>query len=232
MKVALLSDIHGNVFALQSVLNAVKKKGIDTLIVTGDFVGYYFWPAEVFALLKDWNMVAIGGNHDRMLKNVKNDDEYRLKIRKKYGSGLDIALDQLDKERIKWLMNLPNSIEYETDNGNMLLCHGSPWDKDEYIYPDLKNESLSRYDKLNVKWVIQGHTHHSMFKKSGGVTIINPGSVGQPRNKQIGAQWAQLDTISNKADFFCEQYDIKHVVQESKIRHPEITYLANILQKS
>ena len=54
MKVALLSDIHGNVFALQSVLNAVKKKGIDTLIVTGDFVGYYFWPAEVFALLKDW----------------------------------------------------------------------------------------------------------------------------------------------------------------------------------
>jgi diadenosine tetraphosphatase ApaH/serine/threonine PP2A family protein phosphatase len=70
-----------------------------------------------------------------------------------------------------------------------------------------------------------------MCKKNGGVTVINPGSVGQPRDKQIGAQWAQLDTISNKVDFFCEQYDIEHVVQESKIRHPEVPYLASILQR-
>ena len=54
MKIAILSDIHGNVLALESVLNAVKKRGIDTLVIAGDFVGYYFWPVEVFNLLNDY----------------------------------------------------------------------------------------------------------------------------------------------------------------------------------
>jgi putative phosphoesterase len=231
MKLALLSDIHGNSFALQAVLDAVKNNNIDTLIITGDFVGYYFWPEEVMELLKSWKVVAIRGNHDRMLEYAIDDSDYRLKVRKRYGSGLDIAFEHLKKKDIDWLMHLPDTHEFETNNGNILLCHGSPWGDDEYVYPDLDDESLSRYTTLDVKWVIQGHTHYPMYKKNGDVTVINPGSVGQPRDKQIGAQWAQLDTDSNKVNFFCEQYDIKRVVQESKTRHPEIPYLANILQR-
>jgi len=76
MKIAILSDIHGNVFALDSVLNAVKKKGIDTLVIAGDFVGYYFWPKEMFSLLEGWNFLAIQGNHDQMAGKAKNDDDY------------------------------------------------------------------------------------------------------------------------------------------------------------
>ena len=98
MKFALLSDVHSNSFALQAVLNAVKKKNIDTLIMTGDFVGYYFWPAKVFELLKDWNVVAVRGNHDRMLEDVINDTSHRLNIHKKYGSGLEVAFQQLDSK--------------------------------------------------------------------------------------------------------------------------------------
>jgi putative phosphoesterase len=231
MKIGLLGDIHGNYYALKAVLNSIKKKNIDTLLIVGDFVGYYFWPVEVFELLKDWNMVAICGNHDRMLKDAANEENYRLKVRKKYGSGLDIALDQLDEKRIEWLNNLPDSVEYEVDYGSILLCHGSPWDGDEYVYPDSESESLRRYANLDVKWVVQGHTHYPMHKEIGDVTIINPGSVGQPRNRQLGAQWALLDTRLNKVDFYCEQYDIKIVTKESRERHPEIPYLANILEK-
>ena len=76
MKIAILSDIHGNVFALKSVLNAVKKKDVSRLMIAGDFIGYYFWPAEVFNLLKDWDLVAIRGNHDQMLKRAKIDKSY------------------------------------------------------------------------------------------------------------------------------------------------------------
>ena len=145
---------------------------------------------------------------------------------------LFVALDQLDKKTIKWLTNLPNSLKYETEDGDVLLCHGSLWDSDEYIYPDADDESLARYSTLDVKWVIQGHTHYAMHKEIGGVTLINPGSVGQPRDRNPGAHWALLDTSLNKIDFLCEEYDIKKVVDESKKRHPEIPYLASILEKT
>lgn len=232
MKFALLSDIHGNSFALEAVLNAVKKKSINTLIITGDFIGYYYWPVEVFDLLSSWHVIAIRGNHDRMLE-FSNNKDYRLKIRKKYGSGLDIAYEQLDRNTIEWLMDLPDKYEFKVNKDNkLLLCHGSPWDGDEYVYPNANDKSLNRYATLNVKWVVQGHTHYPMYEENGDVILINPGSIGQPRNSQTGAQWAQLDTNTNKVDFFCEQYDIKYVVQEAKKRDPEIAYLSNILQKT
>ena len=231
MKIAILSDIHGNVFALKSVLNAVKKKDVDRLMIAGDFIGYYFWPAQVFNLLKDWDFVAIRGNHDQMLKRAKIDKSYLVEKCKKYGSGLSIALEQLSEDRIAWLTGLSDSLEYETQDGKILLCHGSPWVDDEYVYPDAGDKSLGRYAKLDIKWVVQGHTHHSMHKKIGDVELINPGSVGQPRNKKPGAHWALLDTSLNEVNFFCEQYDIKKVVEESRRRHPEIPYLSNILEK-
>ena len=231
MKIAILSDIHGNVFALDSVLNAVKKRGIDTLVIAGDFVGYYFWPKEIFSLLEGWDLVAIRGNHDQMLGKAKKDEDYLAEKCKKYGSGLSVAIEQLDKERLVWLENLPGSLEYKTEDGNILICHGSPWIDDEYVYPDADDESLGTYNKLDVKWVIQGHTHYSMHSKIGHITLINPGSVGQPRDRKPGAHWALLDTNLNKVDFYCEQYNIKTVIKESRERHSEIPYLANILER-
>ena len=231
MKLALLSDIHGNHHALRAVLNAVRQQHVDTLLIAGDFVGYYFWPVEVFSLLKEWDIVAIRGNHDRMLEDIVNDKSLRLKLYEKYGSGLDVAFEQLDSKSIEWLTHLPDSIEYETKDGNVLLCHGSPWDRDEYIYPDSSDLSLKRYENLNVKWVIQGHTHYPMYLKIGNIVLINPGSVGQPRNSQPGAHWATLDTDSGIVKHFCEKYDLSIVVKESQKRHPEIPYLAKILDR-
>ena len=232
MKFALLSDIHSNFYAIEAVLLAVKKRNIQKLIITGDFVGYYFWPQETLNLLDGWDVTAIAGNHDRMLKKAIHDAEYKSEVSKKYGSGLNVAIDELDGGKIKWLMDMPDSLKLQTKHGCILLCHGSPWDVDEYIYPDLDEISLVRYSNLNVKWVVQGHTHYSMKQKVGAVTIINPGSVGQPRNRRPGAQWALLDTKLNKIDFFCEQYDMKIVIEESKKRHPDIPYLANILERT
>ncbi len=231
MKLALLADIHGNHYALNAVLNAVKQQDIDTILIAGDFVGYYFWPVEVFKLLEHWNIVAVRGNHDRMLDKARNNQDFLRKISKKYGSGLNIALDQLDKKTIDWLITLPDSIEYETENGKILLCHGSPFDKDEYVYIDSVGESLGKYASLDLKWVVQGHTHYPMIRKFGDVSVINPGSVGQPRNRQLGAQWALLDTKSGKVDFFCEDYDPIEVIMEVKMRNPEIAYLSEILTR-
>lgn len=231
MKLALLSDIHGNHQALSVVLSAVRQHKVDALLIAGDFIGYYFWPVEVFQLLGAYNVVAVRGNHERMLEKARYDRGFLQLVNAKYGSGLKVALEQLDKKRIGWLMSLPDSFEYKTEAGNILLCHGSPWSRDEYIYPDSEGGLLDKYASLNARWVVQGHTHYPMIRNYVDVTVVNPGAVGQPRNRQIGAQWALLDTESSEIEHFCEQYDFSEVVMESKRRHPEIPYLVDVLER-
>ena len=232
MKVALLSDIHGNHCALRAVLHAVRQHNVDTLLIAGDFVGYYFWPLEVFQLLKPWKVVAVLGNLEKMLQKARYDRSFLQEVVEKYGSGLSVALDQLDSVVIDWLINLPSSLTYETSFGNILLCHGSPWSIDEYIYPDTRSESFYNYSSINAEWVVHGHTHYPMIRSYGGVTMINPGAVGQPRNRKPGAQWALLDVTSRKVKHFCEQYDSSEIVMESRKRHPELSYLADVLQRT
>jgi len=231
VRYALLADIHANSYALEAALKSVERKNIKTLLIAGDFIGYYFWPVETFKLLESWNVIAVSGNHDTMFKKEIQDNRLRDSINTKYGSGLNVAMDELSKKDIDWLINLPNSCEFKANNEKILICHGSPWDEDEYIYPDSKDKLLDRYANLEVKWVVQGHTHYPMLEKIGNVTVINPGSVGQPRNRQVGAQWAMLDTASNTVEHYCEKYDLNSVVSESKKRHPEIPYLADVLER-
>lgn len=231
MKLALLSDIHGNHYALNAVLDAVKQQDVTTLLITGDFVGYYFWPVEVLELLENWDIVAVRGNHDKMLIKAREDENFLRKMTKKYGCGLSIALECLNDESLAWLMTLPDSIVHEVLNEKILLCHGSPWKDDEYVYPDSEEKSLNRYSCLDATYVVQGHTHYPMLKAVEGVTVINPGSVGQPRNGQPGAHWALLDTEQRNVKHFCEQYDTSSVIKESKIRNPDIPYLADILER-
>lgn len=231
MKVAILSDIHGNKAALEAVLKAANKKNFDVMMIAGDFIGYYFWPSEVFALLEDLDPIAISGNHDQMLRIAKEDAHFLSKMCDKYGSGLRVALESLDKKQVDWLFNLPESLEFKVPDGKILICHGSPWENDEYIYPDVSDKSLDRYKSLDANWVIQGHTHYPMYRKIFNSILINPGSVGQPRNGQPGAHWALLDTQSDKVDFYCEQYDYESVAKEALKRHPELPYLANILKR-
>ena len=63
MRIALLGDIHGNSFALAAVLGAARATRVEKLLITGDFVGYYFWPREVLDMLRDWEVEAVRGNH-------------------------------------------------------------------------------------------------------------------------------------------------------------------------
>lgn len=232
MKIALLGDIHGNHLALDAVLNSIASKGIQILVITGDFVGYYYWPKKVFELLANWNVVAVRGNHDRMLLTASDDPSFLEKVNRRYGSGLKIAVEQLDEKRIKWFADLPDSLRYPSPDGDIFLCHGSPWDKDEYIYPDAEKPSLSRYLGLKARWVIQGHTHYPMHLKYESLSIINPGSVGQARGNGVGAQWALLDTENAEVEFFSESYDPRKIIRESELRDSDQPYLANVLRKS
>ena len=230
MKLALLGDVHGNATALEAVLGAAAKMGADHLLVTGDLVGYYFSPAKVLELLEPWSRHVVRGNHENMLLASLATPDSLVSINRRYGSGIQVASEQLSKKQVEALCSLPHPLSIEIDGCRILLCHGSPWDIDQYIYPDTTAELLLRCAEPGFDFVVMGNTHYPMLKQLGDVSIINPGSVGQPRNRQQGAHWALLDTVTRQVELKKQEYDVAPLVRECRSRHPELPYLANVLE--
>lgn len=229
MRLALLGDIHGNHVALEAVLAAARKHGVERLLVTGDLVGYYFWPREALELLAPWTSVVVRGNHEDMLASVRSDPAFLLRVDTRYGTGLHTAIDQLSAHQLDQLCALPHPLELAIEGCRILLCHGAPWDIDQYVYPDAKPELLQRCAIQEFDLVVLGHTHYPMNHMIGTTLVVNPGSVGQPRNRQPGAHWALFDTASRSLQFHQETYNSSALVRECRQRHPELPYLAEVL---
>ena len=230
MRIGLLSDIHSNAHALRAVLNAAKEKNVEKLLCCGDYVGYYYEPEKVIALLDNWDWDGISGNHETMLKDWIN-KKNRKKISFKYGSGISHAAKKLTTEVLARLHEMPYIKKILIDNYKILFCHGSPWNRDMYIYPDAEESIVNKifeYDS-DADIIVFGHSHYPVLWERGDKRIVNPGSVGQPRNKKPGASWVLWDTTLNAFQFLRENYDASPVVDMCRKIDPKIKYLANVL---
>ncbi len=232
MKLGLLGDIHGNDLALKSVLDSATKLGVEKLLITGDLIGYYFQPRKVMDLLSDWDKVIVRGNHEEMLASVIDLPTLLPAIENKYGVGLRVALEELSKEQMAELIRLPMTADIDANSCHIILCHGSPWDTDQYVYPDASRDILEKCTSHEVNMVVMGHTHYPMHRIIGATVLVNPGSVGQPRNKQPGAAWAVFDTETKDVTFRNENYNIHLVVDEAIRRQPGLPYLAEVLVRT
>lgn len=233
MKFALLGDIHGNHYALESVIESALNKGVDKFLVTGDLVGYYFSPLKVLNLLNTLDASIVRGNHEEMLAAAINNSVFLNKIDKKYGPGIRIAIQELDEKQLSYLINLPHPLFLEFKDKKIILCHGSLNDINKYIYPDTEQVILDNIDIDEYDILVTGHTHYPMKKFiNNNKIIINPGSVGQPRNRKPGAHWALLDTTTNDISFHCENYDFMKLIQECRKFAPNLSYLENVLTRT
>lgn len=232
MKVGILGDIHGNDYALNAVLEAGANAGVERWLNTGDMVGYYFAPARVFELLEQLKCNSVRGNHEEMLRRSRDDLDYLPAVEVKYGSGVRVALEQLSAQQVDAVCGLPHPLSLEIDGVRILLCHGSPWDLDQYIYPDSALDVTQRCVSSDLDLVVTGHTHYPMTRKIGNMFLVNPGSVGQPRNRCPGAAWAIFDTHDRTVEFRTERYDSSELVRECKLRHPELPYLHEVLMRT
>lgn len=229
MKLGLLGDIHGNDFALQAVLAAASSCGVEKLLITGDLVGYYYAPLKVLDLLQPWDRHVVRGNHEDMLNTARSDPEFLAQMDARYGTGLRAAIEQLGMQQLDELCNLPHPLELDIDGCRILLCHGAPWNIDQYVYSDAQPALLERCAIQEFDLIVLGHTHYPMLHQIGKTLVVNPGSVGQPRNRQPGAHWAIFDTVNRSLEFRQEQYDSSALVRECQQRHPELSYLAEVL---
>lgn len=231
MKAALLGDIHGNAPALDAVLDAARAGGVDRLIVTGDLVGYYRDAQGVLDRLRDWPMTCVRGNHEDMVEAAAADPAVLETVRRKYGGGVDAALALSDADRA-WLRALPVTASIELDGLKVLVAHGAPWDTDQYIYPNADEALVARLDDYDADVIVLGHTHWRKIWTRGDRTIVNPGSVGQPRDRIPGAAWALLDTETRKIDLRTESYDIERFRRETAAQEPDLPYLSEVLVRT
>lgn len=200
MKILLLADIHANWPALQAI-----NETFDACLVLGDIVDYGTDPAPCVDWVRRHATFAIRGNHDHAVVQS---------VVARGGSGLKglaaatrpLQRQLLDKSQFKYLCRLPVTQSFRLDNLNFLLVHATPRDPlDEYLLndPDAWRDVLHSVD---ADVVCVGHTHIQFELEVDGIRVINPGSVGQPRDGDWRCAYAVLE--NQQLTFHRVEYDI------------------------
>jgi putative phosphoesterase len=207
MKVAILSDVHANLQALTAVLRDCESRRVDEYWLLGDYVDYGASAAEVVALLSSLGAKhIISGNHDACLFDCGVRSSVTPHGQKSY-----IYTKQLVEKSprtSKWLQSVADTPMLRIEGQKTLLVHGTPTDPywGKYLPGDDNAALFAEMERLDVSLMTVGHSHVSFMLTQAGRTIINPGSVGQPRNGDPCAQYAILD--DNEIVFSHVPYDI------------------------
>jgi len=178
MRIAVITDIHGNLPALEAVLGDIQLHDVERVINLGDCVSGPLWPREVCDVLMARDDLTIRGNHDRW---VARPDPARMGASDRY------AFSQLDQDRRCWLAGLPAC----ADAGHgIIACHGTPTDDNQYLVEEPSGRRLVRSDPSSIRErlgdvrarvVLCGHSHQQcLIELPDGPFILNPGSVGCP----------------------------------------------------
>ncbi len=195
MRVGVISDIHANRVALEAVLDDMPD--VDELVCAGDVVGYNPHPAECVTAVREREIPTVMGNHDRMVVTGRN-----FRGNHMARAGVEYGRENLDDDAIEWLSDLPD--ERTLFDGRVKVVHGHPDDPDRYTYPEQFSPGmLDGEDAL-----IMGHTHVQHAEQYGEGIVLNPGSVGQPRDSDPRAAYAVLDLGALAVEEHRVEYDV------------------------
>lgn len=228
MRIAIISDIHSNLEALNSVLSSFRS--YDRLYCLGDIVGYGAQPNEVIEVLRGLKPdLVIAGNHDYA---VLTGDVTGF-----VGHAARAALwtrRVIEPENLKFLSRLPLTESHPAGGTSITAFHGSPREPlEEYVFPGVPEVALrGLLDMAEGEILLLGHTHLPMFYRWGKRAILNPGSVGQPRDGDPRASYAILETEDDKIEYqhIRVKYDIDSAA--SKIREQQLpVFLADRLYR-
>ncbi len=234
MTIALFSDIHANLPALQAFFKDVEARNPDSLYCLGDLVGYNIWPNEVINEIRKRKIPTIAGNYDFGIGRASNDCGCAYKTDDEKANGavsISFTNEIVKDDERAYLRTLPAHIKVEfqlnNDKLNLLLVHGSPRKINEYLFEDRDEKSMLRImEQADADIMCFGHTHKPYHRiMDGGVDgqhhfrhAINIGSVGKPKdgNPQggyvmltINDNSSVLDRESLQVEFIRFDYDIE-----------------------
>ena len=225
MRVLLISDLHANLPATQAVLADADAAGWDQVLVLGDLVGYGADPAEVIDAVRALsNATVIRGNHDKVASGIESPIDFNFVARQ----AAEWTAATLDADRARYLRELPRGpLALAVDGLDVAICHGAPFDEDYYIFDD--DDAAHALAASQAAITFCGHTHVQIaFREAraagrpavtpldaeridagaGTRILVNPGSVGQPRDGDPRAAYAVLDTAERIVTMHRVPYDI------------------------
>lgn len=209
MRLALISDVHANVVALEAVLDDIEVRDADMILSAGDVVGYYPYPNETVELFRARGIISIRGNHDRAV--LRADPRGMNPVA---GDAIMWTAFHLTASSLRYLRSLPPRAQLHADRIAVGLYHGSPRDDDEYVYEGQACKELLAMSHSEL--MVLGHTHIPYVKKHPGGVIVNPGSVGQPRDGVPEASYSVFDIDTNEATNHRVAYDIGKVAEATR----------------
>ena len=239
MRILVLSDLHANATALNAALAAAKGRW-DRIVCLGDVVGYGPDPNEVTSEIRELGAKTIRGNHDKAATDKMATDDFNPVAK----AAVDWTRSRLSADNLKWLTDLPQG-PLETDG--IVLVHGAFQDEDEYVFTPA--QALEGLLDSTAMITFFGHTHHqggfSYEKSSKNLEVLsikprlteafaplrteprnryllNPGSIGQPRDGDPRAGFAIADLKHQIVEFWRVPYDISAVQARMRaVRLPE-----------
>lgn len=229
MRYLILSDIHANDEALSAVLHHVRRKRWDRTVVLGDVVGYGANPNQAVDRVRALRpLVAIRGNHDKVCSGVEDGEMFNR-------VALQAAIwtrQKLTPRNLRWLQSLPEGPAIV--DGAFAIAHGTPIDEDAYIFGEI--EALNVFRQTTFPLCFFGHSHFPVifglspdaiqtvltnapsfrFRLEPGVRyLVNPGSIGQPRDGNPLASFAMFDSDTRTVTVYRVPYAVERA--QSKI---------------
>ncbi len=195
MKIAVISDIHSNIYALDSVLADIKTKDVDMIVCTGDLVGYGTRPNEVIQTLKKNKILTIMGNYDDAIGNLKivcGCDYPDPKDAEKAGLSMHFTGQTTKVKNKEYLRNLPKELIFNFDKKTIRFVHGSTRLINEYLKENSK-EADEVMSELVEDILVCGHTHIPYTKYYGEKLLVNAGSIGKPKTGNPNANYVIID---------------------------------------
>lgn len=236
MRFAVIGDIHGNKYALESVLKDIDSKNIDFILSTGDLVGYMPYPNEVIELIRKNKVVVVQGNHDKTIAESKQVSTYEIEkmtdedIQKKASRAFTNWV--LTDENRTYLKNLTSKLSLEVEGVKVVLVHGSPMSIDEYLYED--KEKLSKLTEVITEDVIIcGHTHVPYTLTVRDKIFINAGSVGKPKHGDYHSTYVVVEIKDGLVCSSIEKvnYDVELMIRDIKNNRMISNQLIAMLQE-
>ncbi|HNY31809.1 MAG TPA: metallophosphoesterase family protein [Fibrobacteria bacterium] len=218
MRYGIYSDIHGNLEALQAVLDSMNALGVKKRICLGDLVGYCANPNECIDLIREQSDMVILGNHDSVALGRESSENFNFYARR----AIEWTRENLTPKSMEFLQKL----SYMENEGELCFVHASPRSPADWYYVTSLDDAVDAFSFFRQRICFVGHTHWpvivvmegeqsfricdtlSYTLEKGQRMLVNVGSVGQPRDRNPQACWAICDSDTLSVEIVRVSYDI------------------------